>query len=577
MNIRWALCLLVIASGHLMASDAPWRTATTPYYRIISQASDRDTADWMRGFDQFILATSGILGINLRTLPPLTVVIFAHDRDFSPYKMLRPNGKTANVAGQFEWQPTWSMIAMAHDAFDAQSQRTIYHEATHWLMSVDQSSKPAWFSEGIAEMFSTFERSGSKVNWAKPINEHLELLRSSPQMPLAQFLAEPSALFDRDERTDLFYAQAWAFTHFLMFSKDKDQARRQLLVKFLETFKTKSGEATVSAVFGSSLPDINREFQSYIDQRSWPYMVEPAKPAADPPALQPAPAVMVESSLGFLAYAAGQNDLAQQQAQKAITLDAAAPDAYALMAYLALQGSHIEVAMTQAEAALQRGSKDSAMYVLQGDSYLTGANNTKHDAAQLGVTLYENAINLSPRQLDYYDRLAYALIRLEKPHDEDTQFLNVGLRIYPGDDWLRVGEAAVEYRLGRRDEAMSALDDVLQPNNKLDMTQQSNAVMLHNRWLVEAMQSDIAAAVAKQDFTEARAVLSRYRDRISKSPETDLFLKETDRRLEVNEQLVKIRVLTSAKKYPEARALAKELLTNPDLPAALRQSLQDLH
>jgi tetratricopeptide (TPR) repeat protein len=573
MNMRWALCLFAIASGHLLASDAPWKTASTPYYRVISQVGDRDTADWMRGFDQFIVATSSTLGINLRALPPLTVIIFARDRDYSPYKVLRPNGKTANVAGQFEWRPTWSMIAMAHDAFDAQSQRTIYHEATHWLMSVDQSSKPAWFSEGIAEMFSTFERTGSKVNWAKPINEHLQLLRDSPQMPLAQFLAEPGALFDRDERTNIFYAQAWAFTHFLMFSKD--QGHRQLLVKFLETFKSKSGEATVNAVFGSSLPDIDREFQSYIDQRSWSYMVEPAKPTADPPALQPAPAELIESSLGFLAFGAGQKDLAQQHAQKAITLDPSAPDGYALLANLALEGNHIDVAMTQAEAALQRGSKDSEMYVLQGDSYLNGPNSGKHDAAQLSVTMYENAINLSPRQLDYYDRLSYALMRLEKPRDEDTQFLNVGLRIFPGDDWLRVGGAAVDYRLGRRDKALAALDDVLGPNNKLDLMQQNNAVILHNRWLVEAMQSEIAAAVDKQNFSEARAVLSRYRERISKAPETEMFLKETDNRLEVNEQLAKIRELTSAKKYPEARAIAKQLLTNPDLPPAIRQSLQD--
>jgi hypothetical protein len=107
--------------------------------------------------------------------------------------------------------------------------------------------------------------------------------------------------------------------------------------------------------------------------------------------------------------------------------------------------------------------------------------------------------------------------------------------------------------------------------------EQSAAVILHNRWLVEAMQSEIAAAVEKQDFAEARAVLGRYRDRISKSPESDMFLKETDSRLELNEQLGKMRALMSAKKYPEARAIAKQLLTYPDLPDSLRQSLQNLH
>jgi hypothetical protein len=173
MTMRWVLCLLVFGSCQAVGSGAPWRTATTANYRILSQLNDSDTADWMRGFDQFVLSTSGTLGINPRGLAPLTVVIFARDKDYVPYKPARPNGNTANVAGEFVWRSTWSMIVMAHDSFNDQSRRTIYHEATHWLMSVDQSSHPAWFSEGIAEMFSTFERQAGKVNWGKPIDEHL--------------------------------------------------------------------------------------------------------------------------------------------------------------------------------------------------------------------------------------------------------------------------------------------------------------------------------------------------------------------------------------------------------------------
>src|ERR1700733_2848636 len=312
MNTRWILFLLVIITGQAVAPDPPWRTAATPNYRILSQLSDRETADWMRDFDQYILSVSDTLKMDLRALPPLTVVIFAHDRDYTPYKLQRPNGETANVAGQFERRQTWSMIAMASDSFDAQSRRVIFHEATHWLMGVDQSSQPAWFSEGIAEMFSTFERRGDKVNWGKPINEHLALLRGSGEMPLAQFLAEPSALFDREDHTARFYAQAWAFTHFLMFSKD--QRHRQLLIKFLDTFKTQSGEATVNTVFGPSLPEIEREFQIYVDQRSWTYMIQSVKATAEPPALQPASAELVEASLGLLALGAGRKELAQQHA-----------------------------------------------------------------------------------------------------------------------------------------------------------------------------------------------------------------------------------------------------------------------
>jgi hypothetical protein len=63
--------------------------------------------------------------------------------------------------------------------------------------------------------------------------------------------------------------------------------------------------------------------------------------------------------------------------------------------------------------------------------------------------MYEKAINLDPRQLAAYVRLNEALFDVDKPRDEDAEFLNLGLRLFPGEDWLRVGKAVVDYLLGR--------------------------------------------------------------------------------------------------------------------------------
>ncbi len=575
MTMRWVLCVLVLVSSQARADDASWRTATTPNYRIISQLSDSDTADWMRGFDQFVLSTCGALGLNPRALPPLTVVIFARGKDYTPYKLAGPNGRTANVAGQFVWRPTWSMIAMAHDAFDDQSRRTIYHEATHWLMSGDQTSHPAWFSEGIAEMFSTFERQAGKVNWAKPIDAHLQLLRTTSPMPLAQFLAEPSALFDRDDRTNLFYAQAWAFTHFLMFSKEP--GRRHQLAQFLDTYKTHSGEATVEAVFGKDLPNTEREFDIYIEQRSWRYMIEPAKPDSQPPALQPAAADLVQASLGFLALGSERPELARQHARKAIDLNSAAPDGHALLAYLEQQpidGGESDAGVAEAQAAVQRGSRDAEMFKILGDSYVNGPNSAKPDAAQASVGMYENAINSSPRQLANYDRLTEALFRLEKPREEDAEFLAIGMRAYPGDDWLRVGSAVVDDRLGRHDAALAELEAALRPDSRLNPAQRDYADQTRNRWLIQTMEAEISVAQGNRDFSGARAILSRYRDRITRSAQTDTLLKQTDDTLAAIEGVTHYDALMQAGKIAEAHTLAQQLLANPDLPAPIRSHLQ---
>jgi len=569
---RWILCALMIVTAQAVAGDPAWKMATTPHYRLLSQLNERDTAAWMRGFDQFILSTSDVLKMDLRALPPLTVVIFARDKDYAHYKLLRPNGETANVSGQFVWRPTWSLIGMANASVDEESRRTIYHEATHWLMSVDQARQPAWFSEGIAEMFSTFERRGDRVNWAKPITSHLILLNGPGEMPLAQFLIEPGALFDRDDLTDRFYAQAWAFTHFLMFSKDS--ARRELLVQFLSTYKTKSGEATVDAVFGPALKDVERDFHLYVQQRSWGYMVQPVKPAAEPPPLQPAPPALVEASLGFLALGARRHELARQHGQRAIGLDAAAPEGHALLAYLAGEDNDFDQAVTHAEAALEHGSKDSSLCILLGDSYKDGNNSRKPNASQTRVNMYERAINLSPWRLAAYERLTEALFVLENPREEDARFLNIGLRAFPGEDWLRVGAAVVDYRLGHREAATATLENALRPESTLDGAQRTFAAGVRRGWLADAMRSEIGVAVDKDDFKTARAVVVRYRERIGEDSEMESFLDDVDAGLQTSELMARYEAAMRAHKKTESRTLAEQLLARPNLPAKLRSYLE---
>jgi hypothetical protein len=572
MKLLSALCALVLLTGQAVAGEPVWRIATTPSYRILSQLDDRDTAEWMRDFDQYILSVSDLLRMDVRQLPPLTVIVFARDKDYTPYKLMRPNGTTANVGGQFVWHQTWSMIAMAYDAQDDQSRRAIHHEATHWLMSIDQSAQPAWFSEGIAELFSTFERHGDKVAWGKPIAEHLTTLRDSGLMPLETFLVQPSALFDRDDHTDEFYAQAWAFTHFLMFSDN--YSRRPLMIKFLQTYRTESGEATVKAVFGQSLPDTEHAFHVYVNERRWTYVTQPVKVAADPPPLQSAPPAIVQASLGFLALGAGRPELAKQHADKSVELDGAAPESHALLAYLAQDGSHTELAATEADAALQRGSRDSGLYTLLGDSYVEGTNSLKPDAQRTRVSMYENAINLSPWRVDAYDRLSEALLSLETPRLEDAKFLGVGIRAFPGDDWLRVGNAVVTERLGQRAEAMQAIEAVLRPDSKLDPQQREFASNLRARWLVADLNSELAEATDKHDFTGARAILARYRDRIGTNAQLESFFKDSDARLTQNELLARYESLIHDKKKTEARAVAQQLLAIPDLPAPMRRYVE---
>src|SRR5262245_23368762 len=123
-----ALLLALLTASPAPAAEAAWRTLETEHFRVLSQLGDRDTIAWARDFNQFVASMSGVLRINPRRLPPLTIVLFARDRDFTPFMTARPNGRTANIAGLTIRQPTWSVIAIGQNPDRKGLRSTVYHE-----------------------------------------------------------------------------------------------------------------------------------------------------------------------------------------------------------------------------------------------------------------------------------------------------------------------------------------------------------------------------------------------------------------------------------------------------------------
>lgn len=564
--------LLLVPVAPVLAADGAWRQLNTEHYRVISQLNDWDTAEWVRQYDQFIASTSTMLTINLKALPPLTVVLFSRDKDFIPYKPPRPSGRTASVAGLFVRQPTWSVIGLAQDTEDENTRQIIFHEGAHWMMSVDPTRQPPWFSEGIAELFSTFERKGSKVSWAKPIEWHLYQLQRYGRTPLREFLAQDSAIFDRDDHTGRFYAQSWAFVHFLLVSNDP--GRREMLTRYLNTFRTESAEATIDATFGTSLDDVQRAFEKYLTQKTFAYITKPAVSVRDPPPLTVARPADVETALAFLALGGDKTELAQQHAAEALALDPALPGPHEVLAYLDFGAREVDKAAAHAETALRNGSKDCDMFLMLGDSYRFGKNADKSDSELRRVRMYENAINMNPRRLAAYERLTEAMFEVEAPTAEDAKFLELGTRAFPDEDWIKVGVAAVAYRRGQRDAALGGIDRALRSNGTLDGSQRAAATNLRRRWLLGEMNTEVRDAIEKKDFAAARKSMDSFRSLVVGDPAVEIQLKELQSNVDALETIDRAMQARQAGRKAEANAILDKLLQQADLSPELRRYVE---
>jgi hypothetical protein len=561
--------LALVMAVPVAAAERTWRMLQAPHYTVLSQLDDRATVAWARDYDQFIASIASLLSINPKALPPLTVVLFERDKDFERYKLARPDGRAANISGQFLRRPSWSIIAMSNDGEREQTRDTIHHEATHWLMSADPRPQAAWFSEGIAEMFSTFERKLDDVSWGLPIEGHLRTLNQGARIPFDEFLTQRSALYDSDSRTSRFYAQSWAFVHMLLMSEDP--ARRAALLEYLRAYGSGTAETAVKQVFGDDLPGWESALASYVRQRSYGYMKQPVKAVAALPAPVDASPAQVEAALGLMALGTEKADLARAHAERGLALDQRQPRVHELLAYIAQEDDEASGMAQHAMRAVQLGSKDPQMYLFIGDSYANGPGSEIKDASLKRVHAYENAINLNPMSYPAYERLMLALTELDNPTAEDAKFLDLGLKAFPGDDWLKVGVALQAAKQGQQAEASRLMEAALREGSSLDGSQRNYAMGRRRGWSMQALSDSVPEALRKRDLDGARRLIEAERSRLAGDAEGEQMLTSMLDSINYSEELEKARKQISGGQKAEGRATLDRLLARPDLPPELRQ------
>lgn len=193
---------------------------------------------------------------------PTEVVVFRSDEQLQSFGLWK-DGKPIPVAGFFKSAPDANRIGLCPGR-KRDSQAIVYHELLHEYLAWNLPPLPVWLEEGLAEYYSTFTTSADRATVGGIHVEHLRLLRQSVPMRLEELLAvgKESPWYSESSRRGPFYAQTWAFTHFLLHS---DPALPPRLFRFLERMREGAarGEAFREA-FGRSETEVSTDFVAYV-------------------------------------------------------------------------------------------------------------------------------------------------------------------------------------------------------------------------------------------------------------------------------------------------------------------------
>jgi tetratricopeptide (TPR) repeat protein len=514
----------------LFAREIDWTRLDAGKFTIISAVSEKETLSWAVEFEQFHQGIQKVLRINEAALQPVTVVLFRSQSEMRPYKPLE-KGRPAEVAGMFMRTPLGNFIEAAADSEDQQTRQLIFHEGVHWLTNVSDTQPPLWLDEGLAEVFSTFSVDGDLYNYGNVLPWHVLLLDRGPTMPLKQLLAvqHGSLLYNEGERTSIFYAESWAFVHYLLFSgKLEERTRYNQLVRALRA--DSDPDTVFKQVFGADCAAMDQRLRDYL--RSGSYTINRIRFDRSG----------VEHSFKIRRASRAEVDLAESSLLSAEDRPAEAlprlerithempdnPLPWEAEGFAAYQVQDYDETETCFRRAASLGSRNYFVYSFLGDLAL-GALPGRITAAvasdlRLAVNYYEHELELNPGDQHAYDNLAGNSYTLDPISALDAAILNEGHRRFPHDGMIQVGLAVVDLRQGDAVKAVSALGSMAadrSPSNKdasayahsiLDSRMQSEAFdRINDLW----KKQDFDAVIVCVDELLKSQMPADYRDNLN--------------------------------------------------------------
>jgi len=233
---------------------------------VVAANTDRDGVE--EGKSTVRRAYHALMRSFFETKPerPIAVYLFRDKRTYEDYCVRRYGEKPSTPYGFF--QPTERKLVMNI----ATGSGTLVHELVHPLLAADFPSVPPWLNEGMASLYEmcqiTSDRIVGCVNWRLPYLQ--EAVEKKTLIPLRDLVAMPTGEFYR--RYSVPYAES---RYLCMYLQEKD-----LLVRFYKAFraaakeadpakKDATGAATLEAVTGKKLEDLQAEWLAWVATLRW--------------------------------------------------------------------------------------------------------------------------------------------------------------------------------------------------------------------------------------------------------------------------------------------------------------------
>jgi tetratricopeptide (TPR) repeat protein len=477
-----AACILLwlTAFSGAQAKDN-WISVRSNNFLLVGNTSEKDIRKVATRLEQFRDVFTRLLpGARFETPVPTTVIVFKSMSSYKPFN-------SGNNAGYFQKGEDVNYITLTTELSAQNPYSVIYHEYTHLLVDNTSGNVPAWFDEGLAEYYSSFDiEEDRKAHLGELIPYHLEALRSEKLLPLRALFAVDhySPYYNESGKRGVFYAESWALVHYLILGNNGQRVPQ--LGKFLQLISANVGiDDAFKQAFQMDVESLEKELRKYIEGHTFKMQIATFEHKLEFEAeMKTAPLSEAEAQgyLGDLLLHLNKLDEAAARLQQALTLDPKVTMAQASLGILHVrQGQFAE-----AKKNLQEAVKDDSNNYLAHYYYAYALSREGMDAnnfirsyppataatmrAELG-----KAIQLSPAFPESYSLLAFVNMVTGEQLEESINLLKHALALSPGRQHFDLMLAQIYMRQEKFDLARRALDPLA---GAKDRQLQSEARML---------------------------------------------------------------------------------------------------
>ncbi len=475
---------LTVANQSVVAKDT-WTSVQSKNFLLIGNGSEKDIKQVGERLEQFREVFTHLFPRMQFTSPvPTTVIVFKSESSYRPFK------GGANLVGYFQPGPDVNYITLTTDLQGTQDPfDVIFHEYTHLLVDNTIGNAPLWFNEGLAEYYSTFLiKDDQKFTIGNPIGNHVLLLRQNKLLPLRTLFEvdHKSPHYNERNKQSIFYAQSWAFMHYMIIGKP---GRVEQLGKFLDLLNTSTPkEQAFQQAFETTFETVEKELREYVQKDRYNILNGHFKNKLETDAGMTSRVISeaeAQAYLGDLLLHSNRKD-SMKYLQKSVELDPDLALANAAMGMAMLREDKLDNALKYLERAVKASNQNYLVHYYYAYALSQQKSSSTPDlapslSAELGEKIRSEllqAIKLRPDYPTSYSLLGYISLITGNNLEESRKLLTQALRSSPGRTELAFMLGQVYMRSGDYKQARALLEQVVKSKAE-DETRRHAEMMLN--------------------------------------------------------------------------------------------------